>query len=313
MTLVHTSSSGEWVCGIGACKVLPPNTWSKKDYLLGHVRLFHDRVTYTCDECGKSYRDWKRHKKYHTAEPKDILTCFYCDFFTLSNQTLRFHKKMEHPTKGGKKYIQGKLSCDSCSFTTTGLSHTPELEAMRLIIHKKIHREGNIVCDKCMFTTKRNFSFQRHLSDEHKLGERYDCTICDYSTGGYSGKSHLKLHMETHNKEKSFMCDKCEYKSSSQRSLKEHLQRHEDTKRFLCDGCDYKTNNYPNFLAHKRTKHGETMSCDDCDFTTKSDRTMRNHKYKHSTSLVCGDCDFRTNSMTALRYHKTSKSHGTKI
>ena len=41
--------------------------------------------------------------------------------------------------------------------------------------------------------------------------------------------------METHNKEKSFMCDKCEYKSSSQLCLKEHLKRHEETKRFLCD------------------------------------------------------------------------------
>ena len=208
------------------------------------------------------------------------------------------------------KSIQQKLSCEYCSFTTNGLSHTTELEAMRLIIHKKIHKDGHIVCDMCEFTTKKKFSFQRHLSDKHNLGERYACTVCDYSTGGYSGKGHLKLHMERHNKEKSFMCDKCAYKSSSQRCLKEHLKRHEKTKRYLCDGCDYNTYNYPNFLAHNRTKHGDTMSCEECDFTTKSDRTMRKHKSKHSTSLVCSECEFKTNSSTAMRFHKTSNSHG---
>jgi len=310
ITSVHTSSSGGWVCGTGDCKVDPPYTWSKKDELLGHVRMVHEKVTYHCAECGQSYRDKRRHKKYHTADPKDILSCSYCEFFTLSNHTLKFHKKREHPEEGGKKDIPGKLSCDSCSFVTNGRSPTAELEAMRLIIHKRIHREGNIVCDKCEFATKKKFSFQRHLSDKHNLGERYACTICDYSTGGHSGKGHLKIHMERHNTEKSYMCDKCEYKSSCQRSLKQHLQTHEETPRFLCDGCDYTSNDYSNFLAHNRTKHGDTMSCDNCDFTTKSDRTMRNHKSKHSTSLACGECDFKTNSLQALRCHKTSKSHG---
>ena len=50
------------------------------------------------------------------------------------NQTINFHKKMEHPTEGRMKLVQGKLSCDSCSFTKNSLSHTTKLEAMRLKI-----------------------------------------------------------------------------------------------------------------------------------------------------------------------------------
>jgi len=306
---VHTNSSGDLMCGLGDCKTILSCT--NKNALISHVRMFHEKRTYMCGECGKPYRFIKSHRKYCSADPKDIISCTFCDFFTLSSYSFKMHQKREHPSEGRKEWNQRKLSCDSCSFTTSGLS-TAEFEAMRLIIHKKIHRDGNIVCDKCEFSTTMRFTFQRHLSVKHNIGERYVCTICDYVTGGVTGKSHLKTHMERHNKDQTYMCDQCEFKTFSQQSLKEHIQRHEGTSRYLCDECEYTSNNYSNFLTHNKAKHGATMSCGDCDFTTKSDRTMRNHKSKHSTTLACGDCDFKTNSLTALRYHKTSKSHGLK-
>jgi len=279
MILVHTNSSGKMVCGINDCKVVPKKSGNTIVGLINHVRIVHDKVSYICGECGKQYRSWDKHIKYHTAKPEDYIFCKQCDFSTLSTRSLTLHQKQEHPKPGKKKQVLRKLSCDSCPYKTYGVSG--ELEGMHLILHKKIHRDGNIICDMCDFVSKKKYSFQSHLASKHNIGQFYSCTECDYTTSGFSAKSHLKTHMETHNTEKTYMCDKCDFKSNCRNLLKRHLQRHEENCRYLCEECDYKSNDSSNFMAHKKVKHGNViLSCSKCDFTTKSDRTLRNHKTK---------------------------------
>jgi len=303
MTLVHTNSSGQMVCGVGDCKATPGN-------ILCHIRVVHDKLLYVCGECGKPYQSWNRHVLFHNADPNDIINCSKCEYRTLSKHKFTMHNNKYHPSEG-KRQMVGKMACDSCDFKTNGTSASAELEELKLIWHKGTHRDGEIACELCEFTTKKKFTFQRHLSEKHNIGEIYRCTICDYTTGGHSGKQHFQTHMKRHSGEKPFMCDKCDFKSIGLPILKRHMQRHEESPTFLCDGCDYKSYDWSNFRAHKKAKHGTViLSCEDCDFTTKSDRTLRNHQSKkHSTSLACGDCDFKTNSSFALRHHKTTNSH----
>jgi len=289
MTFIHTNSSGQMMCGIGGCKAVPNNSKGRLSGILNHVNTTHDRLTYICGECRKSYRFWNKHVLlYHSSDSKDIFTCTHidCQFRTLSHKTLSLHQKRVHPD-GKKKHVGENLSCDLCDFTTNGTSASAESERMKLLFHMKVHRDGNIVCDLCEFTTKKKFTFQKHRSVKHNIGYVYQCDICDYRTGGHSGKTHFKAHMEMHSGEKSFMCDKCDFKSSTGELLRKHMRRHEETPRYLCDGCDYKSHDISNFNAHKKVKHGtEILSCKDCDFTTKSDRTLRNHISKKHTTPV---------------------------
>jgi len=279
MILVHTSSSGEPMCGIDDCKVVPKIQGGKIIGLLLHVRVVHDKVSFICGECGRSYRSWDKHVKYHTAQPEDFLFCKQCDFSTLSTRLLNSHQKQEHPKPGKKKQVLKKLTCDSCPYTTYGISG--ELEGMHLILHKKIHRDGNIVCDMCDFVSKKKYSFQSHLAINHNIGQFFSCTFCDYTTSGHSAKGHLKAHMETHNKEKAYMCDKCDFKSGVGTLFKRHMQRHHESYRYMCDECEYKSNDSSNFIGHKKVKHGNViLSCAKCEFTSKSARTLRNHKTK---------------------------------
>ena len=68
-------------------------------------------------------------------------------------------------------------------------------------------------------------------------------------------------------------------------SIRDHLLcklRHQDPK-YLCDKCEYKTYDAGTFSTHKKVKHGTViLTCEEClDFSTKSERTLRNHKSKH--------------------------------
>ena len=133
---------------------------------------------------------------------------------------------------------------------------------------------------------KKPFSLKRHLAEIHNIGDVFQCNQCDYKTGGPTSRSKMKNHMASHSNEKNFQCDQCEFSGNTKASLDQHLRRHNAPK-YLCNECDYKSTDSGNFSAHRTVKHGSVvLSCEDCNYNTKSRRSLREHNKKHLTTLT---------------------------
>ena len=279
METEHKDIEGKLVCGIKSC------TTSLQSYkadsigaLVAHVKLVHDRVPYICRQCKKPYHDRKRHKLLHRADPSTLFTCKECEFHCITEKNLKRHKSMAHSIANPDKI----LLCNSCNFKTDGLSHDEEF---KLMVHKRVHRNGEISCDMCPYKSPKRYTLKKHLAEKHGLGRVFHCNLCNYKTSGHDGKGHMTIHMARHSKEKPFLCDKCEFSGRTKQSLNRHMQRHDrTTPKYLCDECDYKSFDQSNFAAHRRVKHGLlVLSCAQCDYNTKSTRSLRDHKNKHTT------------------------------
>ena len=304
---VHTDKDGMIVCGVEGCTAKPQSLrkGSQISAALAHVRAIHDRLSYQCGKCGKSYRWLKTHNRlYHSKDPKSLQNCDQCQFACLTKTKLRRHKRLLHPIieEGSVTKIVSKLCCDLCSFETNGLSQD---EIFKLIVHKRIHQEGKMLCHLCSYNSEKPFTLKRHLAEEHDIGAVFKCTFCDYKTGGQSGRGHLRDHIARHTKEQTFICDQCDFSTCVKSALDVHIKRHGGTPNYLCHECDYKSYYFGNFRSHQQVKHGSVvLKCEECGFSTKSRRSLREHKSKHSTSLTCAICGFSTNSQQSLRVHK---------
>ena len=192
-----------------------------------------------------------------------------------------FHTRLKHP-KPGK--FSRKFPCGSCDFETSGLSQ--DQEEYKLIMHKRIHQSGEIICTMCPYKTEKPFSLKKHLAENHNIGNLFQCNQCDYKTGGPCSKSKMKDHMATHSNEKNFQCDQCEFSGNTKANLDQHMRRHNAPK-YVCDKCEYKSSDSGNFTVHKQVKHGSVvLSCEDCDYNTKSRRSLREHRRKHLSILT---------------------------
>lgn len=56
----------------------------------------------------------------------------------------------------------------------------------------------------------------------------------------FSSKSSLKLHMRSHQANKRFKCDKCEYEANDHNAFRRHLATHREPKRYACPHCDFR-------------------------------------------------------------------------
>ena len=52
------------------------------------------------------------------------------------------------------------LLCNSCDFKTDGLSRDEEF---KLMVHKRIHKDGQISCDLCPFKSQKGYTLKIYL------------------------------------------------------------------------------------------------------------------------------------------------------
>ena len=281
MKSLHKDIEGGVICGVNGCKL----KLKEMIHAFAHVRQHHDRVAdLICKDCDKPYIRLKRHRLQHHRDPsstKPLKRCTACGETFITNKGLLFHTRLKHP-KPGK--FSRKFPCGSCDFETSGLSQ--DQEEYKLIMHKRIHQSGEIICTMCPYKTEKPFSLKKHLAENHNIGNLFQCNQCDYKTGGPCSKSKMKDHMATHSNEKNFQCDQCEFSGNTKANLDQHMRRHNAPK-YVCDKCEYKSSDSGNFTVHKQVKHGSVvLSCEDCDYSTKSRRSLREHRRKHLSILT---------------------------
>ena len=291
MNFVHNDEKRQIICGIKGCLFGENGEGIGK--IFPHVRYKHDKIRYVCEECNQTYTHRSQHLLQHSLPPKVVgetrPICKKCGIELISKKLMFEHYSSVH---------NQKLSCDSCQYQTQDDTNA----VLKLIVHKKIHREGTLICGTCSFETLSRFTMRKHLAREHKQGNLFQCSIC-----GYTAVIQFRLdeHMSRHTSEKLHACDICDFKATVKNDLKRHIHRHQENPKFLCDQCDYKTWDSANFVTHKKVKHGsEIHKCTDCEYETRSLRSLRLHKFKHGPAMKCPQCKFETKSIRALKQHK---------
>ena len=139
-------------------------------------------------------------------------------------------------------------------------------------------------CDQCDFSTKSRRRLWQHKLIIH-LGIDYKCEECNIS---FSSKGNLKKHKQRMHSDERFLCDKCDYSASIQENLKAHVERVHFEKIYSCDFCRYKAGTQYLIKNHILKSHAkrETVTCDECDYTTTRKADLKKHKQrKHKRFL----------------------------
>lgn len=171
-------------------------------HMVTHTGLF------TCDICGKAYRQaasLKSHKLSHDPQTAKPFFCSMCD--------------KEFTQKSGlKKHLL--THTDSKMFKCMEANCGKEFRySSNYYVHLKSHRgEKNYECDECL----KKFSSKEQVK-RHKLihtGEKpFICEICNRA---FNRKSALTVHMGIHEKIKRYCCEKCKKGFSQPQGLRAH-------------------------------------------------------------------------------------------
>ena len=84
----------------------------------------------------------------------------------------------------------------------------------------------------------------------HKIGKRFVCRYCDYST---NFKSHLTEHTRLHTGERPFRCGFCEKTFVKNSNKKTHERIHTGERPFSCRICDKTFKDSSNKNTHEKT------------------------------------------------------------
>jgi len=138
------------------------NKTVKSNYLERHIEITHRNARFTCEECGKSFKNkqqLKCHVKMHTAVENDELSkCEVCDNFIPPNTSLQRHMYRKH---GGRKF--NPVTCDECG---KQLGDRSKLKNHKDSIHLKIKA---FQCDICMLSVSRLDNLKQHKQRVHKI------------------------------------------------------------------------------------------------------------------------------------------------
>jgi len=235
-----------------------------------------------------------------TKNKQSCYRCKICPYLTLRKPYLVKHMQQKH----GFSTI--KVSENSSYSDTFENNDCVQLE-------DTLSYDGTeYSCKVCSFRTTHLNLFNLH-QEVHKEVEKdiYQCTQCKFNTEVVEA---LQEHELTHKKTVLFTCPKCDYASRLKCNLKAHLKIHENQSKsvkFHCEICNnFESSYYSAFVRHIRNKHdaNEVFKCITCPYIAGSKEHLKNHEKNHesnedATLFRCEQCDFVTYNEHTIKRH----------
>ena len=163
------------------------------------------------------------------------------------------------------------FECGMCEYKDRSLANVN--------LHKQhfTHTKDKHHCTHCSYSTSKRGMLYKHK----KIHVKYSCEKCDFA---HNRKERLRLHMISHEEERSFICKICKKALKHASSLTKHTNSHNVS--YPCNKCG-KTYKYPDQLTrHKATIHkvGQVKMhhCEHCAYESYRGDRVRDHiRRKH--------------------------------
>ncbi|KAH8032870.1 hypothetical protein MRX96_034758 [Rhipicephalus microplus] len=233
--------------------------------------------------------------------------CTLCDKCTGSSfREVCSHINDEHPTAG-------VYACKRCTLVFSneeeyGAHNSTHL--VRVTPNESSPGSKDYHCNLCSEVLDQRKTLVRHLQQHHRdpNAKPYACHICP---SRFRGKSSLYIHARKHNAlvdRRRFPCSQCPKVFTAKQFLKRHEEAvHARMLPFACTYCSkrfyFERHLQQHLVMSHRSKLTEeqvaglsliqNFQCEECGFTTYSDRTIRRHVYSHTGTypFTCEACN----------------------
>ena len=118
---------------------------------------------------------------------------------------------------------------------------------------------------------------------------------------------------------KNYKCHECDFKWTSKKCYLKHLfEKHGQKTCPYCDNIEDVFEQYwSHLLTHKNTEtqfkkrpERETISCEDCDFLTTSNKNYQKHLFEKHENNLCTDCGLAFDEFKAFLLHQQTHGSG---
>ena len=147
------------------------------------------------------------------------------------------------------------------------------------------------------------------LNEHHRT--HHGPQMCGICNRVFNLASSLNRHMYSHDEQR-FKCEKCNYSCHFESELVSHKVSHRKTPTHKCmvANCDRWFKHKWELTSHIKSHDDDILECDECNFKTKLEKYLKEHKRRHTDDLpyVCKSCNKRFKYHSGLKRH-TDKDH----
>ena len=149
---------------------------------------------------------------------------------------------------------------------------------------KKIRKFRCKLCNKIL-------NSRREANEHHKAnhGKCY-CNICGKAC---NTPSTLERHMYVHSESKPHVCRTCGEAFTFEGEWKQHRFKHRRIAAFPCNHCIKRFMREGELVKHQKVHENKDYNCDQCTYTSKDPRNLKQHLKKHTDDLpyMCIKCN----------------------
>ncbi|XP_005093229.1 zinc finger protein 91 [Aplysia californica] len=300
-----TRHTAKHIDAIYSCKECSYTTVRQAD-LENHQKNSHkcwqDFQDFMCKACNLlllSKKEYQVHMLSHFTTVRQNYKCQLCDYTSIVQKSYIEHMKTHAVDK--------PFTCTICDYSSN--------RRLNLKMHLKRQHKINLVgfatysCKLCSFSCERVQDYSKHMRFCHSVSEPFKCPVCLYSS---RQSNLLKIHMETHKPHK-YLCSLCKFKSKRKTLLNQHMRKKHsnglieeaNTKMYRCTKCDFESRHFASLRNHMPIHSGIVYPCEECSYTTFSQRNLDSHKRKHwrEKPFKCPFCDYSSVRKNNYKIH----------
>nr|CAI5862042.1 unnamed protein product [Callosobruchus analis] len=276
------------------CKPCKKKFFCKKQLEM-HTKIEHERLSYECQQCHKTFKDEATLNLHVFSHQKDKVRPFSCteckkEFCTVANifgsedevvcpECLKVFKSRRnlywHTQQVHNRRNPARIACKVCEMTfETRILLKDHLKASHM------DDEGGYKCDLCGKSFSGLIKLRSHIDRFHQKIKKYICHECDR---GFYWSKDLEEHNKVEHGGFRYICEYCKKEFKNKYSFKAHVEQHEAPKEFVCKICNKELSSRCSLHTHRLVHKDELDICNVCG---KAVKCMKSHLLTHSGETV---------------------------